>query len=76
MNAENAWYELSPYLYALGGLLAYVHTPTSILLKLSGILLVLAALTILRLRWRYRSAAYRLIPDPVDTRPGPIAHEA
>ncbi len=59
MDLENIWYEFSPYLYAVCGIVALSYSPGSYLLKGSGILLTTAVLTILRLRWIYRLALYR-----------------
>lgn len=56
MDLETIWYEFSPYLYAAFGFTALVYSPGSYLLKGSGILLITAVLTILRLRWIYRRA--------------------
>ena len=56
MDLETAWSELSPYLYAVFGFTALFYSGGSYLLKGSGILLITAVLTILRLRWVYRRA--------------------
>lgn len=56
MDLETIWYEFSPYLYAVSGVTALFYSPGSYLLKGSGILLITAVLTILRLRWIYRRA--------------------
>ena len=56
MDLETAWYEFSPYLYAVFGFTALFYSGGSYLLKGSGILLITAVLTILRLRWVYRRA--------------------
>ncbi len=63
MDLEQVWYELSPYVYGIGGVYAFFQDPPSSLLRISGVLLVAAALTILRMRWRYRTALYRQVPD-------------
>ena len=56
MDLETLWYEFSPYLYAVFGFTALFYSNGSYLLKGSGILLITAVLTILRLRWIYRRA--------------------
>lgn len=56
MDLETIGYEFSPYLYAVFGFTALFYSPGSYLLKGSGILLMTAVLTILRLRWIYRRA--------------------
>lgn len=56
MDLETMWYEFSPYLYAVFGFTALFYSGGSFLLKGSGILLITAVLTILRLRWVYRRA--------------------
>lgn len=56
MDLETIWYEFSPYLYAVFGFTALFYRDGSFLLKGSGVLLITAALTILRLRWVYRRA--------------------
>lgn len=53
MNIEATWYENSPYVYALGGLVS-ISNYTSYIAIASGVLLLGAALTILRMRRRYR----------------------
>jgi len=55
MKIETAWYEFSPYIYAAGGITAILYSPGSLLLKASGFLLFFAVITILGLRWLYRS---------------------
>jgi hypothetical protein len=54
MDIKTIWYEASPYLYISVGLLCLFASER--LATFSGGLLILAALTILRLRWRYRRA--------------------
>ena len=63
MDLENLWYEASPFVYGIGGLFALLTQPGAILLRISGVLLIAAALTILRMRWRYRRALYRQTAD-------------
>lgn len=53
MDLESIWYEFSPYLYALAGAVS-VLTTNSKLSVFSGILLLAASATILRLRWLHR----------------------
>ena len=59
MDIESAWYEFSPYLYAVGGTVAIFYSNGSFLLKGSGFLLITAVFTILRMRWVYRRALDR-----------------
>lgn len=66
MDIESLWYEISPYLYAAFGVGAVFYGPGSILLKGSGILLIAAALTIVRLRWVYRRALFREVQSAAD----------
>lgn len=55
MDIETAWYEFSPYVYiAAGG--AAIYFAEEPMARLPGLLLVAAALTIIRLRWSYRRA--------------------
>lgn len=53
MDIETCWYEFSPYLYIVAGLLA-IYFSTALIGGLAGALLIVAALTILRLRWLHR----------------------
>lgn len=53
-NLETVWYEYSPYLYLAIGIAAIIYADT-LLARLSCALLILAALTILRLRRTYRN---------------------
>jgi hypothetical protein len=53
MDYETIWYETSPYLYTFAGIGAALSTDVQFG-KISGILLLVAALTIIRLRWRSR----------------------
>lgn len=61
MDLENMWYEFLPYLYAVCGVVALSYSPGSYLLRGSGVLLITAVLTILRLRWIYRRALYQKV---------------
>jgi len=54
MSLERVWYETSPIVYALGGVTVLLGASDT-LARVSGALLVLAAATILRLRWVYRN---------------------
>lgn len=63
MDLEIVWYEAFPYLYGVGGLVALLY-PGSPLLKVSGALLIVAAVTIIRLRWVYRRAEFDRAPTP------------
>lgn len=53
MDIEKFWYEVSPYLYALAGILL-VWLTTSGLLIFSGVLFLLASSAQFRLRWVHR----------------------
>ena len=53
MNIEATWYENSPYVYVVGGVVSISNYGSTIAIA-SGVLLLGAALTILRMRWRYR----------------------
>lgn len=53
MKIEAIWYEYSPFVYAVAGILS-VSNYGSYISVMSGILLVAAAATILRMRWVYR----------------------
>ncbi len=68
MDIEALWYEVVPYVYGIGGLVAFFVKPESTLLRLSGALLVVAAATIFRLRWVYRRAHFIALPTPDDPR--------
>ena len=52
VNLETVWYESAPYLYMVVGLISVFRG--SVLAQVSGLLLITASLTILRLRWVYR----------------------
>ncbi|MGI9025331.1 MAG: hypothetical protein ACR2GP_07070 [Burkholderiaceae bacterium] len=54
MKIETAWYELSPYIFVGSGIAANIYSPGSLLLRVSGLLLLAVAITILGLRWIYR----------------------
>ena len=56
MDYETIWYEISPYVYTLAGICSAMAADVR-LGKLSGLLLLVAALTIIRLRWRSRHKA-------------------
>ncbi len=62
MDLETVWYETFPYLYGIAGIVSILIRPGSLLLKISGVLLVVAALTILRLRWVYRRNLFERAP--------------
>jgi hypothetical protein len=53
MSFADVWYETSPYIYAPLGVLVLFGSDGT-LAKVSAFLLVVAAGTILRLRWTYR----------------------
>jgi hypothetical protein len=50
MDLETLWYEVSPYVYTLSGVLALLAVDVRVG-QWSGALLLGAALTIIRLRW-------------------------
>ncbi|RPH67110.1 MAG: hypothetical protein EHM83_02310 [Burkholderiales bacterium] len=60
MSLEDIWYESSPYVYLLSGVATLVGSE-GVLGTASALLLLIAAATILRLRWshRQRGAAAR-----------------
>ena len=53
MKIEATWYECSPYLYAIVGLVS-ISNYDSYISIVSGLLLLAASGTILRMRWIYR----------------------
>ena len=50
MDLETLWYEISPYVYTVSGVIALAAADAR-MGQLSGALLLAAALTIIRLRW-------------------------
>lgn len=52
MDIETMWYEGSPYLYAVVGVVSLFGG--SVLALVSGGLLITASLTIMRMRWVHR----------------------
>ncbi len=65
MDIESLWYEAFPYLYGVGGVVACCVSPGSTLLKISGALLIVAAITVIRMRWVYRRALFVQMPTAV-----------
>ena len=55
MDFEVLWYEASPYIYVIVGIIAMIYA-SSYLAMLPGGLLIAAAVTILRMRRSYRRA--------------------
>lgn len=55
MDIEAIWYEGSPYIYAFVGL-GSLSNYQSYIAIISGIVLLIASATILRMRWTYRRA--------------------
>ena len=53
MSIEDIWYESSPYVYLLTGLAALAWSDGT-MATVSALLLLIAAATILRLRWVHR----------------------
>ena len=72
MDLETLWYEAFPYLYGLGGVVAILLHGESGLLKGSGVLLIVASLTILRLRWVYRRQAIARLPTAAEIAAQPL----
>jgi hypothetical protein len=60
MDLETCWYEFSPYLYVVVGLVSIFYATTA-MGNVAGVLLIVAAATILRLRWVHRRAEDRKI---------------
>lgn len=52
MDFEAIWYESAPFIYAIAGIASLMSD--SRLAVVSGVLLLTASSTILRLRWVYR----------------------
>jgi hypothetical protein len=79
MDFETIWYEAFPFLYGIGGLVAIFSKPGPGLLKVSGVLLIIASLTVLRLRWVYRRSLYvqtQTVAEVLKTRyPDPLLKE-
>jgi hypothetical protein len=50
MDFETIWYEISPYVYTISGVAALLTAEAS-MGRWSGVLLLGAALTVIRLRW-------------------------
>jgi hypothetical protein len=61
MDFETICYEFSPYIYACVGVISLFNTKSTLSI-VSGLLLLAAAATILKLRWTYR----RKIDQEVD----------
>ena len=53
MDVETIWYEFSPYLYAAAGVVSLLNFKSA-LSVFSGVLLLAASTTILRMRWVHR----------------------
>lgn len=53
MDIEATWYEASPYVYAAAGLGSLTNYHSYIAL-ISGVVLLIASATILKMRWTYR----------------------
>ncbi len=53
MDLETLWYEFSPYVYAIAGVLSILNLKSGLSIT-SGVLLLAASATILRLRWVHR----------------------
>ncbi len=54
VKLEQAWYEGSPYVYAVTGVASAADAANSLLMSGSATLLVGASLTILAFRWMHR----------------------
>ena len=55
MDIKTCWYEVSPYLYIIVGVISIALSSTYSA-RLPGGLLIIAALTIIRMRWVHRRA--------------------
>lgn len=66
MKVERLWYELSPYAYSGVGVATALYTPGSLLLKASGLVLFVAAMTIIGLRFAYRRDLAQRVHVPID----------
>jgi len=55
MLKNYVWYECSPYCYILVALLALFNS-TSVLAIIFSLVLLLAAVKIMHMRWKYRSS--------------------
>jgi hypothetical protein len=53
MDLETFWYEFSPYIYLVAGAIS-IFFSRALVGSIAGGLLIVAALTILRLRWVHR----------------------
>jgi hypothetical protein len=60
MDLETCWYEFSPYLYVVVGLISIFYATTAVG-NVAGVLLIGAAVTIIRLRWVHRRAEDRKV---------------
>jgi len=72
MDLETFWYEVFPYVYGVGGLIAILFSGSSLLLKGSGVLLIVASITIIRLRRAYRRDEIRRMPSAAEVAQMPI----
>ncbi len=63
MDLETVWYEFSPYVYAVAGVISVFSTRSTVGV-LSGVLLLAASATILRLRWTYRRKLDQKVEKP------------
>ena len=61
MDIETTWYELSPYLYAIAGVASALNVKSGLSIC-SGVLLLAAAATIIRMRWVYRRRLDAKVP--------------
>ncbi len=53
MSLEDIWYESSPYVYLIAGIVVLASAEGSLAIA-SALLLLIASATILRLRWVHR----------------------
>lgn len=56
LDMETVWYEISPYIYTLSGL-SVIAMADAGMGRYSGALLLIAAATIIRLRWVHRRSS-------------------
>lgn len=65
MDLETLWYEASPYIYAVAGAISMFNMKSGLSI-VSGLLLLAASATILRLRWVHRRRMDQRVPRSTD----------
>jgi hypothetical protein len=68
MRLENAWYEASPYLYAMIGLGTALASPPSIGMRTAGSVLILVTVTVLVVRLLFRRDLFGVRGNFLDQR--------